>query len=113
MARRISRRLTWPERYSTVTRSAAKFTDAERTPDRAPNPPSILATHEAQDIPRTGMVAVSAGTSYPWSRTAFTRAVGVAPSPYRTVARSVARFTVASVTPLDSPRADSIFSTHT
>jgi hypothetical protein len=45
-----------PGRYSTVAFSVARLTDARTTPGIAVNPVSILATHEAQDMPSIGIV---------------------------------------------------------
>src|SRR5437867_1827169 len=47
-------------RYSTVACSVARLTEARMTPSTACNPCSILATHEAQDMPSIGIVRHSA-----------------------------------------------------
>src|SRR5438093_12894884 len=48
-----------PGRYSTVACSVARLTAARETPGTALNPCSILATHDAQDMPSIGIVSVA------------------------------------------------------
>src|SRR3989338_7285253 len=46
-----------PDWYSTVAFSVARFTDARTTPGTSLRPRSILATHDAQDMPSIGIVS--------------------------------------------------------
>src|SRR2546422_10747538 len=48
-----------PGWYSTVACSVARLTAARDTPGTALKPCSILATHDAQDIPSIGIVSVA------------------------------------------------------
>jgi hypothetical protein len=46
-----------PAWYSTVAFSVARFTEARTTPGTSLRPRSILATHDAQDMPSIGIVS--------------------------------------------------------
>src|SRR6266571_3457725 len=48
-----------PGWYSTVACSVARLTAARETPGTTLNPCSILATHDAQDMPSIGIVSVA------------------------------------------------------
>ena len=83
------------------------------TPGRRVRVSSMVRLHMTHVMPPTFMVVFSSITSYPASRTAFSRSGSLTVSgSYSTTAVSLPRFTLASETPGTSVRAFSTLFTH-